>query len=234
MNFPFESKIAIGSNRVVSAARVVEVVGPLLAAERRTRIEQVIHARNFSCSVVLENIYDRGNASAVMRTAEGLGFGQIHLIEKGEKLKESQRTTAGADKWLEIKRWKSSQACIDHLKSSGIQIVATHLGVGSKPIAEIDFKRPTAFVLGNEKEGISPEMIEQADCRVILPMVGFVQSYNISVAAAMGLYHIYQAQHSEQLSAEQLEILRAHYYMRTQDSSVQILEKLEADIEGRQ
>jgi tRNA (guanosine-2'-O-)-methyltransferase len=109
-----------------------------------------------------------------------------------------------------------------------MQIVVTHLDSTSKPIAEVDFTKPSALVLGNEKEGVSQEMIEAADHRVLLPMVGFVQSYNISVAGALSFYQIYvdrirrQGFHGD-LSEEQKQVLKAHYCLRTQPSAEEML-----------
>lgn len=231
--FPFAEPIHIKNNLSASSAQVLKHIAPLLTSERLQKIERVVDSRCFSQSIVLENIYDRGNASAVMRSAEALGLTSVHLIELSEKLKESQRTTAGADKWVEVTRWKSTADCVQELKKQGKQIVVTHLSAQSKPIAEIDFSKPTALVLGNEKDGASPEMVKAADHCVILPMVGFVQSYNISVAAALCFYHLYQdrlrrlGQHSD-LSPEQKNILKAIYCLRTQDSAAEYLQELKA------
>ena len=125
--FDFSENIEIEKNFSVSYREVLKHVFPLLTESRQRRIQEVVEKRCFNCSVVLENIYDRGNASAVMRSAEALGFAQIHMIELGDKFKESQRTTAGADKWLELKKWKSTVECVVELKRQGQQIVVTHL-----------------------------------------------------------------------------------------------------------
>lgn len=229
--FPFADLIEIIGGIKVPASVVHDRIGALLTKERFEKVLRVVEGRCFSTSVVLEDIYDRGNASAVMRSAEALGFAQVHLIEPGEKQKESQRTTAGADKWVEIQRWKTTRECVEALRKEKKQIIVTHLDVTSKPIHEVDFTKPCAIVLGNEKEGVSKEMIEAADHRVILPMVGFVQSYNISVAAALSLYHIYsdrirrQGFHGD-LNEEQKMILRAHYFLRTQPSAEDMLREL--------
>ncbi len=226
--FPFVSPIAIAPQLSVSEAQILEHIWPLLTPERRGRIEKVVQARCFSNVVVLENIYDRGNASAVMRSAEAFGLAQIHLIELGDKFKESQRTTAGADKWVELKKWKSTKDCLRALKAQGKQIVVTHLDSTSKPIAQVDFSKPTALVLGNEKDGVSAEMIEAADHRVLIPMEGFVQSYNISVAGALCFYQMYLSrqasagQNGDLTPAEQ-KILKAIYSLRTLDSSSEVL-----------
>lgn len=228
--FPYGPEIALSTHLKLHYQLVLDKVGPLLTPARREKIRQVVQGRNFSTAVVLESIYDRGNISAVMRSAEGLGFGNFHVIETQEKFKESARVTSGADKWVEVKKWKSTKEAVQHLKSSGYKIVVTHLEA-SKPLHEIDFSGPTALVLGNEKDGISAEMLAAADERVIIPMSGFVQSFNISVAGALGLYHISQDRlkrlgRNGDLNPEQQEILQAYYYLRTQDSAEKYLEEL--------
>ncbi len=228
--FPFAHQIQLCSGMTIDAEIVICQIWPLLTPERRDRIDKVLPSRNFSNSLVLENIYDRGNASAVLRSSEAFGFANVHMIESGEKFKESQRTTAGADKWVEVTKWKSTKTFIDQIKSEGKQLLVTHLSSQARPISEIDFSKPTALVFGNEKNGASPEMIEAADACVILPMVGFVQSYNISVAAALALYHQFldrsvRTGKSGDLNLEQIQILRAVYALRTLDSAEKILEQ---------
>lgn len=225
--FPFTDPLLL-QGKEFTAQQVLHVVSPLLTEERRRKIEKVASQRCFDVVPILENIYDRGNASAVMRSAEAFGFAQVHMIELGEKFKESQRTTAGADKWTEVKKWKSTKDCVEELKRQGKQIVVTHLSESSKLISEIDFSKPTALVLGNEKDGVSREMVQAADHCVLLPMVGFVQSYNISVAAALCFYHAFEDRkrrlgRATSVSAGEIEILKAIYSLRTQDSGQDVL-----------
>lgn len=229
--FPYGSEIEVNAHLKVNYQVVLEKIGPLLTEERRQKIDKVVAQRNFETAVVLESIYDRGNISAVMRSAEGLGFGNFHVIETSEKFKESNRVTQGADKWVETKKWKKTTDCVKSLKAEGYKIYVTHLDSRSKPLHEIDFSGKTALVLGNEKDGVSPEMIAAADATIIIPMSGFVQSFNISVAGALALYHISQDRlqrlgTNASLSEEEQAILRAHYYMRTQDSSYKVLTEL--------
>jgi tRNA (guanosine-2'-O-)-methyltransferase len=225
--FPYQSEIEVEKNFKVSYQEVLTYVWPLLTEERRQKISRVAVERNFNVSVVLENIYDRGNASAVMRSQEAFGFGCVEVIEGGERFKNANRVSSGAEKWLSLRKWSNTTDCWKQLKSEGCQICVTSLQ-SSKPIDEIDWTRPTALVLGNEKEGVSQEIIEHADERIIIPMVGFVQSLNISVAGAVSLYHIAQAIKSKRGSVstvndEQIEILKAHYALKTLDSAPQIL-----------
>ncbi len=227
--FPLSPNISLEAGLSVHYEIVNKLIAPLLTDSRQGKVAKVAASRNFSNCVVLEGIYDRGNISAVMRTAEALGFVNFHVIETQSKFKEANRVTQGADKWTEVQKWKSTIDCVTHLKKLGHKIVVTSLEA-SKPIADVDWTVPTALVLGNEKEGISEEMKSLSDERIILPMSGFVQSYNISVAGALSLYHIYQARMqklgtSADVTLEQIEILKAHYAIRTQDSSFDILKR---------
>ena len=229
--FPFQSLLKIADNLFVPTDEVLKHIWPKLTEARQLKTERVAKERCFSNVIVTENLYDRGNISAVMRSAEAFGFGQMHLIEEGEKFKESQRTTAGADKWIEARRWKTTKECIQTLKGQGKQIVVTHLDSQAKPISEIDFLKPTALVLGNEKTGASAEMLTLADHRVIVPMSGFVESFNISVAAALSLQVARAAVGSTpsdfplqtaEFNLDRLE-LTANYLLRSVDRSLDIL-----------
>lgn len=225
--FPLTDSFNYAKGKNATAAQVMEHVFPLLTPERQKKILQVTKERCFDITVCLEGIYDRGNTSAVMRTGEGLGFANFHVIETFDKFKESNRVTQGADKWVEVKKWKSSAEAIKYFKDNKIRICVTSLEA-SKPIHEIDFTTPLALVLGNEKSGISQEMLEAADERVIIPMPGFVQSFNISVAGALSLYQIYlnrlqKLGRNADVTPEQIELLNAQYALNTLDSGVDIL-----------
>lgn len=223
--FPYDANIEVEKGFKVPYQEVLEHIWPLLTEERRTKITKVAAQRNFNLTVVLENIYDRGNASAVMRSQEAFGYPCVEVIEGGDRFKNANRVSSGAEKWLRLRRWNKTLDCWQKLKEEGYQVCVTSLQ-SSKPIGEIDWTRPTAIVLGNEKEGVSQELLERADERIIIPMQGFVQSLNISVAGAVSLYHIYQVHQQNKmvsLTEEQINILKAYYALNTLDSSPQIL-----------
>jgi tRNA (guanosine-2'-O-)-methyltransferase len=219
------------SDKTLSGAELLELVAPYLTAERQARIEETVKHRTCNVVPVLENIYDRGNVSAVLRSAEGLGFQCAHVIEMGEKFKKANRVTQGADKWLDVKRWQSTAECVRELKRLDYQILVTHLDSKAVSIADVDVTKPTAIVFGNEKDGVSKEMIEAADHTVIIPMQGFVQSFNISVAAAIGLYHIYServrklGRHGDLNETEQA-ILRAEFSLRSSKNPDRLVEEI--------
>ncbi len=228
--FPFSAEIALSSDLKIHYSLALKYLDSVLTKERVQKIEKVVQNRTFDVAVVLESIYDRGNISAVMRTSEALGFVNFHVIETQEKFKEANRVTQGSDKWVEVKKWKNTLEAVKNLKAQGFKLCVTTLEE-AKPIDEIDFSEPVAFVLGNEKEGVSREMLEAADHRMIIPMQGFVQSFNISVAGAIGLYHIQQDRRRRlgkisELDQEQRDILKAYYGLRTQDSAKESLKEL--------
>ena len=183
--------------------------------------------RSFSIVPVLDGLYDRGNVSAVLRTAEALGFQAVHIVESSGRFKEANRVTQGAEKWLDIVLWPESSSCVTDLREKGYRIVATSLEEAT-PIGQVDFSAPTAIFFGNEREGVSPEVLEQADERIVVPMPGFSRSFNISVAAALSLYHIYSERrrllggHAD-LTEPERAALTASFYLRSVESSAKIL-----------
>lgn len=231
LRFPHDGIFRI-AGRELSADRVLALVEPYLTPERQERIKQAAELRTCTVVPVLENIYDRGNISAVLRSAEAMGYQCAHVIELSEKFKSANRVTQGADKWLDVRKWKSTIECTRELKRQGFQILATHLDAKAKPLGQMDFSRPTAIVFGNEKDGISQEMIREADHTVIIPMHGFVQSFNISVAAAIALYHIFRAREAilgegrGDLTDEQKKILRAEFSLRSSKNPDRLLEEI--------
>lgn len=228
--FPHSEPIILDKESY-SVKEVMETLSPLISENRKKRIDETISQRTYTVTVVLDDLFDKGNVSAVLRSCEGMGFQSLHNIETRDKFKAANRVTQGADKWLDIFRWKTRQECISDLKAKGYRICATMLKENCKPIGEIDFTQPTALVLGAEHDGISKEIEAAADDCVIIPMQGFVQSYNISVAAAISLYHILsdrirrQGFHGD-LSESEKTILRAIYYIRSFENSREVLRNL--------
>lgn len=201
-----------------SDSQIIETLSTRVTPERWTKIQNIVSRRISHLSVGIEDIYDRGNASAVMRSMEAFGFYQLHMVELSEKFKESQRVTQGADKWLDIRKWKSTKECVQHLKSEGRKIYVTHLDPQAKALEEIDVAQPFSLFFGNEKKGASEELLSLADESVFIPMRGFVQSFNISVAAAVALYSLLQRIPKNSLSQSETERLTAYYLTQSVES----------------
>lgn len=211
----------------ISANRIIEVLGPMMTEERHARLSDVVGKRSLNLVPVLENIYDRGNVSAVMRSAEAFGFLKMCLVDlPGARFKAANRVTRGAEKWLDVKGFSSPGSAVEHLKSSGYQIWATDLDTNVS-IDDLDWSRPTAIVLGNEKDGVSPEMKSMVDGTFRIPMLGFSQSFNISVAASLIFYraHLEMRRLGDKafLSADQRRQLLANYYLRCFDNPAALL-----------
>lgn len=207
----------------------------MISDARLDRIEAVLSGRTYGLSVVLEALYDEGNMAAIMRTCDALGVQRVNLLSLGE-FKLERKITQGAHKWLDVHQYTHPRACFDALRADGYRIVATHLE-GSVPIDAIDFSVKTALVFGNEARGVSDDVVRLADARVRIPMTGFVQSFNVSVAAAIALHHGQRERArllgpNRGLSPAQAQHLRARFYRRSVRHSDLILDPSRAHEEG--
>lgn len=208
--------------------QIVARLEPHMTAERLARLQQVVSKRSLHMVSVLENIYDRGNVSAVMRSSEAFGFLQMSLIDRPDaRFKAANRITRGAEKWLDVKSYNQPALAVHDLKKAGYQVWATDLAT-DETIDTIDWSKPTAIVLGNEKDGITPEMAKLVDGRFRIPMQGFSQSFNISVAAALIFYraHIEMRKLGDAIllnEKQRLQVL-ANYYLRCFDNPEGILQ----------
>ena len=197
--------------------QIVNTFVSLITEERLEKIQKIVPQRSSSFIPVLENIYDRGNISAVMRSAEAFGFYEMHIIEGSEKFKESARVTQGADKWLNIYRWSNTTETLSFLKSRHVKIYATHLSKESIEIQDIPRSsgQQVALIFGNEKEGVTDQALEYCDGNILIPMKGFTQSFNISVATALCFQEA--AKQAETIGTSIQEALTASYILKSLD-----------------
>jgi tRNA (guanosine-2'-O-)-methyltransferase len=176
-----------------------EALRGMLTERRRERIDHVVRRRMKSLTLVVEDIRDPHNQAAVLRTAEGLGLLTAHVIDtpdqhgRTETFEPARGVTKDADKWMTVRKHKTAPACLDELKAQGVAIYAGALDATSVSLYDLDVSRPCAFVFGNEHRGVSPSVRERADKLFVIPMRGFVESFNISVAAAICLSHAVHA-----------------------------------------
>lgn len=207
-----------------SIDHILRKLSPMMTEERKQRLQQVVAGRSLHMVSVLENIYDRGNVSAVMRSTESFGFLRMHLVDPpGGKFKAANRVTKGAEKWLDVQHSHSAKETVDLLHRQGYQVWATDLNT-QHSIADIDWQKPTAIVLGNEKDGVSEEMLKIVDGRFRVPMVGFSQSFNISVAAALIFYHAFlKLEGQYRLDEKAQQQVLANYYLRCFESPEKLL-----------
>jgi len=207
-------------------------LAPLLSEDRKKRIEAVLNGRTFNVATVVEGLVNIGNVSAVMRSAEGFGFQPFHIVNNGEDFKQSERISHGAEKWLSTWQWEEPIACTDFLRKQGYEVVATTLDEKATVLDELDFTKRKALVFGNEAEGVTARMQEQADRTCYIPMSGFTQSLNISVAAAVSLFKAYEQRIWQQgfhgdLTEKQERYLRALFYYKSVNKAPEVLKKID-------
>ena len=158
---------------------------------RHQRIKAVLARRQTSLTVVLEDVHDPHNASAVLRSCDAVGILDVHLVyvhQEPPRQSFGRATSASAAKWIRLHAWDSVEACYAQLRGEGFTILATALDSRSRDVYDVDLVQPTALVFGNEKRGVSPEAVAGADGTIYIPMQGMVESLNISVACAVTLY----------------------------------------------
>ncbi len=189
-----------------------------LLPERRERIDRVVAERTRTLTVVMEAFCDPQNANAVLRTCEAFGVQEVHVVDGPQKPYErNKKISQNADKWLDVVRWRTSAECLDALHARGFVCYATHLGEGSRALGELSFAGKVALVFGNESRGVSEEALARADARYVIPMRGFSQSLNVSVAVAVSVAHAdarrvaERGQHGDLSPAEAAE-LQARFY----------------------
>lgn len=162
---------------------------------RKSKIATVVASRTNSVAVLLENIVDEGNENAILRTMDALGFQCLHRVKESSlrpKKAGRMRTDKGARKWIKIHDWTDVGACIRHLKEEGGYHIAVATPNAEVPISKLDFcHQKLVLAFGNETRGVSERLTQLSDTTFSLPMCGFVQSFNVSVSAAIALYHAY-------------------------------------------
>jgi tRNA (guanosine-2'-O-)-methyltransferase len=157
--------------------------------ERREKIERTLAYRQPTLTIVLENIHDPHNVSAILRSCDAVGIQRVHLLYTIEEFPEIANTaSSGAHKWLELVRHDSAVSCFSQLHAEGFRILGTRIDSNARSLYEYDYTQSTAFVLGNEHRGISDEAATLADDQIYIPMMGMAESLNVSVASAVCLF----------------------------------------------
>lgn len=165
-----------------------------MTPERKEKLLKVISQRQFNITVVLENVHDPHNVSAVMRTCDAVGIQEIYVLNSKIELpvKWGKRSSSSALKWVTINTFDNVEECVNSLRKKYSKILTTHLSDNSIKLYEIDFTESIALVFGNEKDGVSEEIRNMADGNFIIPQVGIIQSLNISVACAVSIYEAFR------------------------------------------
>lgn len=165
-----------------------------MTPERTKRLTDVLHHRQHDLTVVLENVFDPHNISAVMRTCDAVGIQDIYVVTNRipRHKKWGPRSSSSADKWLTVHQYEDLALCFSELRKKYSRIYTTHLTSDAQELYNMDLTLSTALVFGNEHSGVSEECRALADGNFIIPQVGIIQSLNISVACAVTLYEAFR------------------------------------------
>lgn len=163
-----------------------------ITPERARRIKDVLARRQTSFTLVMDNIWDPHNVSAVLRSCDAFGLARVHLYYTTEKWPElGKKSSASAKKWVERVTHEDAPEMLGGLAAAGMQVIRTGFSENARPLYDFDFTRPTAVILSNEHRGASPELAQAVESELYIPMQGMVQSLNVSVAAAVILYEAF-------------------------------------------
>ena len=171
-------------NAAWTVEAVIETLEPLASDERQARIQAVLDERLGSVTVLLDAPHDPHNGSAVMRSCDAFGIPTVHVVPREEAFLIARRITKGTERWLEVHHHASPEAAAEHLQRQGFELVATH-PQGELTPPDLAHIPRLALLLGNEHEGICAALQQAAKRAVRIPMRGFVESLNVSVAAAV-------------------------------------------------
>ena len=159
-----------------------------MTERRRARIEQVLRHRQKDLTLVLANIHDPHNVSAIYRSCDAFGVASVHLYYTTCAFPAlSKKTSASARKWVDTVRHDDRESLFAALRARPCQVLATSCTPSARPVGDYDFTKPTAIIMGNEHAGVPEELIPHVDGEVYIPMFGMIQSFNVSVAAALML-----------------------------------------------
>lgn len=168
-----------------------------MTPEREAKLKKVLSNRQPGLVVVMENVHDVHNISAVMRTCDAVGVQELFVLNTaiGRHKRFGAQSSASAQKWVTVHQYENIEECFAHLRKICDKVYATHLGAESTSLYDLDLTERVALVFGNERDGVSEECLKHCDGNFIIPQVGMVQSLNISVACAVTLYEAFRQRH---------------------------------------
>jgi tRNA (guanosine-2'-O-)-methyltransferase len=190
-----------------------------MTPERSNKLLSVLSKRQASITVVLENIEDPHNVSAVLRSCDAVGIQDVYVINSKEprKKKWGYRSSSSAVKWLSVHQFDNAEECIAVLRKNYDKILTTHLSSDAVSLYQLDLTQRIAMVFGNEHGGLSEEIITAADGNFLIPQVGIIRSLNISVACAVTIYEAFRQRtvagmyDTASLPAERIDALRQEW-----------------------
>ncbi len=208
--------------------KYLEFLENILTDNRKERFSNVLANRTNHFTVAMEDIFQLHNTSAVMRSCEVFGVQELNVVEEKFGKSIDKEIAMGAQKWVDVNRFESISICIDSLKSKGYQIIATTPHENDCMLDDFDISKKSAFFFGTERDGLSEEVLKNADGFLKIPMVGFTESLNISVSAAITLQNLTNRLRKSdvkwQLTDEEILVKR----MQWARSSIKHIKRIEA------
>ena len=196
-----------------------------MTPERNERLNTVLSKRQLNLTIVLENVADPHNISAVMRTCDAVGIQEIYILNTviANHKKWGAKSSSSASKWLTIHQFTDVQTCFNELRKKYHKIYTTHLSSDAVDLYELNLTEHVALVFGNEHSGVSEDLIGLADGNFIIPQVGIIKSLNISVACAVSLYEAFRQKNiaghykEPQIKGEELTALQKSWGFLEED-----------------
>lgn len=155
---------------------------------RLARIKQLLSNRQPDLTILMDQVHKPHNLAAVVRTADAVGIGEVHAVRAEGQINRCGGTAMGSDRWVQVHRYETFSDSIEVVKAQGMQVLAAHFSDRAIDFRRVDYTQPTCVLLGAEKYGVTEQAADAADHHVLIPMLGMVQSLNVSVANAVILY----------------------------------------------
>ncbi len=202
----------------------IKYLEEFVTANRKAVFKQVLNNRTRYFTVALEDLYQMHNISAVVRSADVFGWQDLHIVQKKYEPKLSHSIAKGAEKWLDMYRYKDTLSAIETLRQKGYQIVATTPHTNDVNLQDFDIFKPSVFFFGVEKEGLSNEVLQQADVYLKIPMYGFTESLNISVAAALIMRDVTERLRQSDINWQLTEVEKEQIYLNWLEKSIKSID----------
>lgn len=222
---------------------ILEYLSTFITPERLALFNKVLQKRTKYITVVLEDIYQSQNASAVLRTCDCFGVQDVHIIENRNQFNVNKEVSLGSSKWLSLHKYSEAEnnsvEAVRKLKTQGYRIVATTPHKNDQSLPDFDLTRgKTALIFGSELPGISEQLMNEADEFLKIPMFGFTESFNISVSAAIILHHLTSKVRNDknidwQLTTEESEAIKLEWIRNTIKRSELLEERYREEKKGR-
>ncbi|MEZ2415691.1 TrmH family RNA methyltransferase [Muriicola sp. E247] len=213
---------------------LINYLETFVSGKRLQRFEEVLNLRTRYITVVMEDIYHLHNASAVIRSADIFGIQDVYIIEQRFSDRLDKKIALGAEKWTDIHRYGGTKECIDNLRAKGYKIFVTTPRSDACTLDQISVNQKMAIVFGAEKEGVSESALAAADEQIHIPMVGFTESLNVSVAAAIVLYQMTKklrsSEHNWKLQEEEKAKIRLEWIKKSIKNIDKILARYQEGI----